>query len=682
MSDDDDLPIESPLLPARGFCDCSGAILEDGARNPVIARVDSRRCSLSRPPVLASLLGGEGRGGTFKPLRKELVAREDRCRRQSFEKFKIIFTLYGRGSTDVSFGTLTSGATSTFRHRARAKKAHRQKIQKSIVYDEFAAVTELSLDHSSRSKSRGTKTDTACISTTLQRRRDGACLLNDGVHDGVVLTVNVAEQPRGRRLRGRRHSGARTWRSGCRSRGRVRHLGLGPLRALGLRRGSRGSSGGGGWRALRQSQVRPLCPGHAADRGTALEHRLSRLLARRCLLFLDLPLSFFQCKILNNKYTITYLTENKWICACTQQLQHDRNSRAASCSCCTSYAYICSRREVTCSTLCSTHTQEVWFKNRRAKCRQQQKQQQQQQQQQQDKSSRSKKLSVPAVSGNPPPGKSPSIATTPTAAAAVPATTPMSGGTAGSAASSPALMRDSPHQYKPNHGGSINSGGGSAGNASNAGLGSGVGGNSSSAAATGLLLTASTTPPSLGGTVYSSGGSSNSIWSPAVTESGGGACFPSSDHQRLSAWATPAPRRASSSATRTTPPITAIWIICRRPVISSASLRAAPRTGSTTLGQGHATRTRPRGSTTAPAGATASRGEHLDNRLLEPSSLLPMLTLQQLANFASSHLLLLLLLLSTIYSLFVFTQLYISLRIFSLLFLYHFHAADIVAAMS
>ena len=36
----------------------------------------------------------------------------------------------------------------------------------------------------------------------------------------------------------------------------------------------------------------------------------------------------------------------------------------------------------------------------------------------------------------------------------------------------------------------------------------------------------------LGGTVYSSGGSSSSIWSPAVTENGGG--FPG-DHQRL-AW--------------------------------------------------------------------------------------------------------------------------------------------------
>lgn len=40
----------------------------------------------------------------------------------------------------------------------------------------------------------------------------------------------------------------------------------------------------------------------------------------------------------------------------------------------------------------------------------------------------------------------------------------------------------------------------------------------------------------LGGTVYSSGGGSSSIWSPAVTESGGG--FPG-DHQRL-AWTTTA----------------------------------------------------------------------------------------------------------------------------------------------
>lgn len=40
----------------------------------------------------------------------------------------------------------------------------------------------------------------------------------------------------------------------------------------------------------------------------------------------------------------------------------------------------------------------------------------------------------------------------------------------------------------------------------------------------------------LGGTVYSSSGSSSSIWSPAVTESGGG--FPG-DHQRL-AWTTTA----------------------------------------------------------------------------------------------------------------------------------------------
>ncbi|XP_066587577.1 homeobox protein OTX2-like [Prorops nasuta] len=145
---------------------------------------------------------------------------------------------------------------------------------------------------------------------------------------------------------------------------------------------------------------------------------------------------------------------------------------------------------------------QVWFKNRRAKCRQQQKQQQQQQ----DKAPRSKKPSGNA-SSNPSQGKSPSIASTPTPtpAAAVPATTPLSGGTGGSAASSPALLRDSP-QYKP------------------------------AGSATSLLLAASTTPPSLGGTVYSSGGSSSSIWSPAVTESGGGFL---GDHQRLG-WTTTA----------------------------------------------------------------------------------------------------------------------------------------------
>lgn len=63
---------------------------------------------------------------------------------------------------------------------------------------------------------------------------------------------------------------------------------------------------------------------------------------------------------------------------------------------------------------------QVWFKNRRAKCRQQQKQQQQQQ----DKAPRSKKPSG-SPANNPPPGKSPSIATTPTPSAAVPATTPL-----------------------------------------------------------------------------------------------------------------------------------------------------------------------------------------------------------------------------------------------------------------